>query len=488
MARVLCLLALLSLPWTSQAQTTAPEAIVNRALKTWKVPGAAVIVVRDGKVLLARGFGVKEAGKDEAVTGNTLFGIGSCTKAITATAVGLLVDDGKMSWDDPVRKHLDWFRLADPLADREVTLRDLLAHRTGLGRNDLLWYRAPWSLEQTVRRMAHLPQARSFRDGFVYNNLAYIAAGLAVTSAAGEPWERFVQKRLFEPLGMKRAVFTRSDAHKSGDWAAAHVLRAGKVEVIPWYNDDHQVRGSGSVKASAGDLSRWLLFQLNGGVVDGRRLISATSLRETHTPQMVVPVPEATARQTGTTQMSYGLGWMIRDYRGHLLLQHGGAVDGFRAAIYLAPRDQLGIAVLSNLGGGPFTETLPLQLLDHYLGLEKKDWDTLFRKREEQAETAARARKKAFNDRRQTGTKPSRDLDAYAGTYRHPAYGELKITRDRDTLRAVWSGFRGTLRHYHFDTFVFEGEDRLEDETLLFSLTKEGTPNRVVFLGQEFRR
>ena len=237
-----------------------------------------------------------------------------------------------MDWDDPVRKHLPTFRLADPLADRDVTLRDLLCHRTGLAAHDLLWRYAPWDLEESVRRMAHLEPSHSFRSAYEYNNLGYIAAGLAVGSASKSTWREDVQKRLLDPLGMTGAVFTRSEALKAPDHASPHRRNAdGKIEVIPWYNDDDQVRASGSIKAGVRDLGRWLRFQLAGGVLDGKRDVSASALAETHAPQIVMPLDRELARMTETTQMSYGLGWRISDYRGRPLWDHGGAVDGFRA-------------------------------------------------------------------------------------------------------------------------------------------------------------
>ncbi len=262
--------------------STVIDGILDETLKAWHAPGIAVAVVREGKtVYFARG--VRERGGDKLVTPNTLFAIGSCTKAFTATALAILVDEGKADWDDPVRKHLPWFRLDDPLADRDVRLRDLLCHRIGLARHDLLWYRAPWSVEESVRRMAFLSRSSSFRSKYEYNNLAYLAAGLAISSAAKKPWHEFVRERLLQPLHMNGVVFTSGEARKAPDHASPHGHDAsGNVEVIPWYDDDRQIRASGSIKASVRDLSRWLRFQLAEGVHDGRRLVSADALHETH--------------------------------------------------------------------------------------------------------------------------------------------------------------------------------------------------------------
>ncbi|MGH7225867.1 MAG: serine hydrolase domain-containing protein, partial [Gemmataceae bacterium] len=266
---------LLAAPPPSDA---AIDDILRDARTFWHAPGIVAAIVRDDKVYLT-GVGVRQLGSDKRVTPDTLFGIGSCTKAFTATALALLVDEGKADWDDPVRKHWPGFRLDDPLADRDVRLRDLLCHRIGLSRHDLLWYRATWSIEESVRRMAYLERGSSFRSTYSYNNLAYLAAGLALGRIAKQPWHEFVQERLFKPLKMDRAVFTSGDARRAADHASPHGHDAkGNVVVIPWYNDDKQIRASGSIKASVRDLSQWLRFQLSGGKSGDKRLISAENL------------------------------------------------------------------------------------------------------------------------------------------------------------------------------------------------------------------
>ena len=308
LAAILLLVVLPAARAVAAAPDVAPfDAILDDALKTWRVPGVAAVIVRDDEVIYLQGAGVRESGKIDPVTPDTLFAIGSLTKAFTTTAVAQLIDDGKAGWDDPVRKHLPSFRLSDPLADRDVTLRDLLCHRTGLARNEPLWYNAPWSLEESVRRLAFVEPSHSFRSTYEYNNLCYIAAGLAVGSASKSTWREFVQKRQLDPLDMSGVLFTRSAVLLAPDHATPHRRNADdKVETISWFADDDKVRGSGSIKAGVRDLSKWVRFQLAGGVLDGKRLVSASALAETHTPQIVMP-PDPAARMTESTQMSYGL-------------------------------------------------------------------------------------------------------------------------------------------------------------------------------------
>jgi CubicO group peptidase (beta-lactamase class C family) len=494
LGRVLAVAALFLAPRASAApELAAVDAIVADALRAWDAPGVAVAVVRDDRVVYLKGAGVRERGKAEAVTPDTLFAVGSCTKAFTAMALAVLVDEGKAAWDDPVRKHVPTFRLADPLADREVTLRDLLCHRTGLARHDLLWYRAPWPVEESVRRMAFLDQRHSFRAAYEYNNLAYLAAGLAVASAAKGPWHEFVRKRLFTPLGMKGAVFTRSDALKA-DHATPHRRGPdGKAEPMEWYPDDKQIRASGSIKAGVRDLSQWVRMQLAGGTLDGQRVVSEGALAETHTPQVVVPLTRARARATGATQVSYGLGWQVSDYRGHHALEHGGAVDGFRARIVLLPKDRAGVVLLTNLEEAEIVQAAGNAVLDHLLGLPKKDWNAHFLRQRDEAESARKERLRKRLAARQPGTKPSRELDAYAGAYAGPAYGTVTVKQEGDSLALTWSSFRVPLKHFHYDTFIVpqqkeRGPDRLSDEMAVFALDDEGEVKALHFLGRKFTR
>jgi CubicO group peptidase (beta-lactamase class C family) len=492
-ALLLAALTLVVLPLPARAAEAPPgtEAVVREGMKAWRLPGLAVAVVRDGEVIYLRGHGLREVGNPLPVTPDTLFAIASLTKAFTATALAILIDEGKASWDDPVRKHLPWFRLADPLANRDVTLRDLLCHRSGLARHDMLWYRAPWSLEETARRMAFLPPTASFRARYQYANLPYIAAGLAVAAAAKQPWDEVVRARLFVPLGMKGAVFTRSAALAAPDHATPHRAgRDGKQRPIEWYPDDKQVRGSGSIKASARDMTAWLKLQLNGGAFDGKRVVSARALAETHTAQVVTPIQPGRARLAGTTQATYGLGWQLSDYRGLRLREHGGSNDGFRARILLFPEKKLGLVLLTNCDEDAGLQATALTLADHLLGLKKRDWHGQYRalaKKAAAARAATRAKKLAA---RKAGTRPTLAASAYAGKYRDPAYGELEV-RAGGGLELRWSSFALKLEHWHYNTFAVAdgGPARgLTGELVTFALGADGRVAGARFLGRAFVR
>jgi CubicO group peptidase (beta-lactamase class C family) len=470
------------------------DRIVHKALQAWHVPGAAVAVVRDGRVVHLQGYGVRDQGKSRPVTPDTLFGIASLTKAFTATALAMLVDEGKVRWDEPVRKHVPFFRLADPLADEGVTLRDLLCHRTGLAAHDRLWQHAPWSLEETVRRAGFLKPAHPLRAAYEYNNIMYVAAGFAVASPSQSPWHRFVRRRIFRPLGMSGAAFTKSDVLKSTDYARPHrVGPDGRAEVLPWYEDDRQIRASGSIKASARHLAEWMRFQLGDGTWKGQRLVSAAALAETHTPQVVVPLKGLQRRlYPDTQQMSYGLGWLIHDYRGHLCRAHSGATEGFRAHLVLVPRARLGVVVLANAEAGSGLASLPLaaanELLDLLLGLPRRDWNAYYASVARQADAESRAKAAARQARRRRGTKPSRELAAYAGIYEEPAYGRATVAVEDDRLAVRWSRARGRLEHFHLDTFDVKGDALIADEQAVFHLGLGGDVASMDFLGVRFRK
>jgi CubicO group peptidase (beta-lactamase class C family) len=481
--------------WTSalpaaETSDAAIEDILRKTRDSWHAPGIAAAVVRDDKIVYLGGVGVRELGSEKPMTADTLFAIGSCTKAFTATALALLVEEGKAAWDDPVRKHLPWFRLDDPLADRDVRLCDLLCHRIGLGSHDMLWYGAPWSIEESVRRMAFLQRSSSFRSRYEYNNLAYLAAGLAIGEIAKEPWHVFVQERLLKPLQMNDAVFTSGEAQNKPDHASPHCHDAAcKVTVIPWYNDDKQIRASGSIKASVRDMSQWLRFQLAHGKLDDKQIVSAASLEETHTPRIPVPL-SAADREAGATQASYALGWHISDYRGHAVHQHGGAVAGFRARIILVPRKKLGLVLLTNLEDMEIVQAAGNNLLDHLLGLEKKDWNAFFHAEHDKAKAAEKKRLESF---RQIPGKKAKDLELYVGTYSEPAYGMVTITRKDGKLWLKWSSYSFVLTHFHYDTFRTPTDDlhlpaALRAQPVVFEMNEDAEISVLRFLGRKFTR
>jgi CubicO group peptidase (beta-lactamase class C family) len=475
---------------TDDAEQKRIATAVSTAMKQWSVPGVAVAVVRDDRIVYLAGHGVREVGKKAAVTPDTVFPLGSCSKAFTSAAMAVLVDEKRLHWDDRVSKHLGWFHLSDPLADREVRLRDLLCHRTGLASHDALWFRAPWKPEETVRRVGKLPLARPFRTAWQYQSTMWTAAGLAAASAAGLSWPELIDKRVLGPLGMKDTRLSTVAALKLADVATGHQLdRTGEPEVMARYV--MEADPAGSVHSSARDLARWLRFQLSRGTLEGKRIVSEAALGETQTPQMVMRIP---AIQRGlfpdTVQISYGMGWVIHDHRGIRLVAHGGAIDGFRAQITLAPEKKLGLVVLSNLHQTSMNMALSSTLLDLLLDLPKRDWHALHRATLQRLRAAAAEKEKEREARRKHGTRPARELAAYAGSYEHPAYGTARIELKNGALVWRWRQDETTLTHFHYDTFTLSS-DLAGDADVTFALNRAGAVERFTITGNlniEFKK
>ena len=486
-----CLLTSLLFAASAFAQTinpTAVDAIVQDAMKAWNVPGASVAIIRGNEVLYVKGYGVKDIKTQQPVTPDTIFAIGSTSKAFTTTAMAMLVDEGKMNWDDPVRKHIPWFRLSDPAANENVTMRDIVCHRTGLSRNDLLWYASPWNREEIIRKVGFVKLTQPYRAVYQYQNIMFLTAGFAVGEITKSSWEDFVQRRIFDPLGMKTANFSAPIAEKAADHATPHRKnKDNQIETMPWRNIDN-VGPAGSINASARDLSNWVRMQLGKGMFEGKRLVSEKNLVETHSPQMVIQMNElARAHNPETNLMSYGLAWTVQDYRGQLLVSHGGAIDGFRARVALLPKQNLGFVLLINSDLTPMLSASTNGLADLLLGAPKKDWVAHFTDVEKKtaAETKqglAEREAKRFKD-----TKPSRDLAVYSGTYEDPAYGTAKVTLENGALALAWSSFKVKLEHFHFDTFVVR-EDRLENEQISFTLGADGEVTTMKLLDVEFKK
>ena len=441
----------------ADTEPAALDTLVADAMKAFDVPGAAVVIVKDDKVIYLKGFGVREMGKSDPVTADTVFAIASCSKAFTAAGVAFLVGDGKMGWDDPVRKHVDWFRLPDAAADREVTIRDLLCHRTGMPRHDMLWAGTGISTEDYVRAYGKAKPATSFRSTWEYANVPFTTAGLASGNAAGCDWPTLMHTRIFEPLGMKTTYCSAREALANRDHAIPHNRHTdGKIGPVNRADVD-SVRAAGSINSSVRDMAQWLRFQLADGRLDGKRLIGSAALKETRTAQMIV-------RQEGrwkiffpeksTSHLSYGLGWFVHDYRGHFACSHGGTLDGFRAQTVLVPDKKLGVVVFGNLTPSTFPEALSKTLLDKMLDLPAEDWNAFYLAQDRKTEADRIAAFKKRESERKPNTKPSRDLAAFAGNYSEPAYGQAEVVAGKDGLQLKWGRLTFGLEHHHFDTFT----------------------------------
>ena len=449
---------------------------VNGALKDWKVPGCAVAIVRDDAVVLAQGYGLRDVKRTLPATKDTLFAIGSSTKAFTVMALALLVDEGKLGWDTPVRKFLPSFELKDQTASEHMTPRDLVTHRSGLPRHDLAWYNASLSRKELVERLRYLEPNADFREKWQYQNLMFLTAGYLAGEVAGTSWEDLVGKRIFAPLGMTSSNFSVEDSKKAADFALPYEEKDKQVIEIPFRNIT-TMGPAGSINSSAADMAQWVRLHLAKGKIGSTRVVSEAAIAEMHRPQMVMPElvqdPEIALR-------SYGMGWFVESYRGQVRIHHGGNIDGFSALVAFLPQDGLGVVVLTNHGGTPLTEIVARTAIDRLLGLPPIDWNGRILARAKAAESAAdKAGERADLDRKK-GTKPAHPLDEYVGDYEHPAYGTLSISKNASgNLQAEIHRIPMRLEHWHYETFRGRGEDPALTELKLFFLFQTNTKGDV---------
>jgi CubicO group peptidase (beta-lactamase class C family) len=443
------------------------------AMAELKVPGLAVAVVKDGRLIYAQGFGFRDLEKKLSVTPHTIFGIGSCSKAFTATSMGILVDEGKLDWDKPVRTYLPDFVLSDPVASERLTPRDLMSHRTGLPRHDNVWIRTPFSRQELYERLRFLEFSRDIRQVYQYNNLMVMTAGYLVGRIAGTSWEAFAKARILDPLGMTETNFSTDDSQKTAEYSKSYTQVKDRVEEFPFYNAD-ALGPAGSINSSVLDMSRWALANLNKGKYGDsldKALISEKTLAQIHSPQTVVPdIP----RYAELFYASYGLGWRITSYRGHPLVSHGGAIMGFSAQVSLLPRDGIGVVLLNNLEDTSLNGPLAYHVFDRLLGLEPVDWMKRVRADASQAAVEAeRARADRDKDRK-TGTTPSHPLAEYVGDYEHPAYGTITVTMVNGALQAVYHQRTFVLEHFHYDVFQMRNDWMGALHQITFTLDDKG--------------
>jgi CubicO group peptidase (beta-lactamase class C family) len=458
------LLLLLASPALSVAQApdlNALDRYIEEARAEWDVPGLAVAVVKGDDVVLARGYGVRDMRSGEPVDENTLFAIASNTKAFTAAALAILVDEGRLGWDDRVREHLPWFQLYDPYVSDEMRIRDLLSHRSGLGTfsGDLLWYGTGYSAEEVVRRARYVPQANPFRGGYGYSNLMFIAAGEVVAAVAGEPWQVFLRRRILDRLGMDRTVLTTDSLPARTNVATPHGLWEGELVAFPWYNWD-AMAAAGGVISSVAEMAEWLELQIDGGVLaEGDTIFSPGQSWEmwtVHTPRAVSPGYREL--YPSTHFRGYGLGWALNDYKGRKVVSHGGGYDGMFSRVVIVPEEELGVVVLTNSMTG-VTSAITNRVLDLYLGGDQRDWSDELRGRAEAADARETERRAAVVRRTIEGTEPSRSLEAYAGRYGGPMYGDATVTLEEGglVLRLLPNpDLVADLTHLQLDTWRIE--------------------------------
>ena len=459
----LALPALGAKPADPKAQLKGFAEFVTKAMAEWKVPGMAVAVIKDGKVILSEGFGLRDLKNNLKVTPQTVFAIGSSSKAFTATTMGILVDDGKVEWDKPVREYLPTFKLWDDFATEKMTPRDLLCHRSGLPRHEAMWYGSPFSRTEIFDRLRYLEPNQAFRAVWQYQNLMYMTAGYLVGVLSQSTWEDFTRKRIFEPLGMTSSSLSIEDMKAAPDHALPYGEKKDKVEEIPYKNID-TIGPAGSINSNVVDMANWVMLNLNKGKFNAKPVVSEAAMTQIQSPQMVVqdPIFLLLSNFPETYYPSYGLGWFMTSYRGHTLLHHGGNIDGFSAMVSFLPRDNMGLVVLTNLNGNLLPYAVMFNIYDRLLGLDQKPWAPRFKEIIDKMKAEGEKAQKEADKDRQLNTKPSHPLEDYAGEYAHPGYGTVSVLKDGAGLKAVYNGRDFALSHYHYDVFELKDPQELQ--------------------------
>ena len=474
---------------SAPAQTNAPPAdldsYVARVLKTFEVPGISVAIVKDGKVVFAKGYGVRKLGEPATVDENTLFGIGSNTKAFTSAALTTLVDEGKIAWDDPVYERLPGFEMYDPYVSHEMTIRDLLCHRSGmsLGEGDLLfWPYTTYTREEIIYRLRFMKPGSSFRSHFAYDNLLYIAAGQIIPAVTGKSWEDYIRERILVPLGMNTTNLSNGAFRPGDNYAFPHAKLQGKTQSVEFVNLDN-AGPAGAINSSAAEMTKWLLLQLNHGKFVDRdgRLFSERQAREMWSAQTILPVnnyPPPLA-ELSPKFSDYALGWFLRDYRGRKMVGHSGGVQGFVSRVMLVPEENLGVVILTNAEAGGAMESILMHIVDHYLGAPATDWTAGFKSLREMQESGAAEVMKRQSGSRAADSQPSLALEKYAGKYEDAWYGSATIQMEDGKLvfrldhtpKAV-----ADLQHWQYDTFKAHWRDAtIEDAFVTFDLKADGS-------------
>ena len=450
---------------------------IDTAMKIWNIPGVGIGIVKNGKVIYAEGLGVKSIKDKTPVTPNTLFGIASCSKAFTALGIGILADSGKIDWDKPVRTYYPAFKLRDDFASERMTLRDMVTHKSGLPRHDMLWYGTIMSREELVERLQYLEPTKDFRSDYQYQNLMFMTAGYIAGIVNGTTWEEFTKEKILKPLKMNSTNFSVNDSKKSNDYAMPHQIGGDeKLRQIELFNVD-ELGPAGSINSTINDMLNWVQLHLNKGKFEGKQIISESQIIKMHTPNMFVKGLSSYPKEISIE--SYGLGWSISYYRGHYRVEHGGLIDGFASKVMLFPLDSIGIVVLTNLGGNSLPGITCQYAFDLLMNLDPLDWLGRVKGRIEEAKKKEKEKKP---EERKPDTKPSHNLIDYAGEYEHPGYGKIFITGDDKVIKAKYNIFNFTLEHWHYDVFKskpIEVEDEDMNYLISFYANAKGEIDRL---------
>jgi CubicO group peptidase (beta-lactamase class C family) len=480
------LFALCAAPTLLAAQAREPfaglDAYVNRAIERYKVPGIAIAIVRNDSVIYARGYGLRDVGTGVPVDERTVFAIGSSSKAFTAAAVAQLVDEKKLELDAPVTRYIPSFQMYDPFVSRELTVRDLLSHRSGLARGELAWYGSDADRDELVRRIRFLTPSWSLRSQFGYQNLMYVAAGQVVATVSGMSWDAFIASRIFAPLGMTTSSTTVRGIDAIANRATPHALDdSSRAVTVKWRNIDN-AGAAGSINSNVVDMAQWVRLHLADGARDGKQIVSRRQVDEMRQPQTLIRIDSAARANNPYTHLtSYGLGWFVEDYRGRLLVHHGGNVDGFTALVGMLPEERFGVVILTNLNGTGLPTPLLRRIMDMQLGATERDWVAEALARQEQARTRAAAAARSA-PARPADAKPTLALSEYVGTFVDSLHGQMVVTEKNGGLHLAFGpNWQSPLEYWNADNFRVKFDTPVLPAFFIgFRVTPAGKVNELV--------
>ncbi len=449
---------------------------MEQLLKDWNAPGVGVGIVVKGKLVFVKGYGYRDYDKKTPITGNTLFQIASNSKLFTAVAVGMEVENGKLEWDKPIKKFVSSIEFYNEDLNNNVTMRDMLSHRTGISRHDLIWFKSEFSRKQLFDKLKYLEPSQPLRQGFLYNNLMYTAAGYSIELLTGKTWEEYLQVNILNPLDMKSTVFTIADMKKSSDYFTPYDEKRDTniLYPIPWYEEQGGVGPAGAVISNINDMSHWLIALMNDGNYNGKQVIPSAVLQATLQPS--IPNGNSmTAKYKEKQNTTYGMGRSVSSYRGHLYTEHGGALDGIYSQVSFMPQDSIGVIVFA-IGDHcrPLIEIVNFNVFERLLGLDQTPWKERRLKEYLEGKKIRREARQKASEGRIAGTKPSHLIDDYMGEYEHPAYGIIKITKKGEDMQFALNKIQLPLSHFHYDRFDTPDDQRLGLFSLNFTTNPQG--------------
>ena len=469
---LLCLAVLLL--QSASAQTTDKrlaglDTFINRILKEWSAAGVTVAVVEKNKVILAKGFGYKDYENKVPVTENTLFAIGSCTKAFTSSLLAFPMKDGKLDLDKPVTQYLPELRFVDEELNNNVTARDMMSHRTGLPRHDLAWYGSRTKRDSLIYSIRYFEKTAPLRRVWQYNNFMFLTQGVLAEKLSGKNWETLVKEQLFTPLNMTSSNTSMNDHVKAADYSFGYTEKDGTISKMKFMNLD-AIGPAGSINSNAKDMANWVMMWVNGGKFNGKEILPASYYNQAISSQMIIGAGLPTKEQPDVFFSNYGLAWFLANYRGHYRVDHGGNIDGFSSSTSFFPTDSIGIFISVNQNGSPIPGIIRNTIADKLLGLKYKDWHRTQKNAVDKAKASAKEKLKADSTQRKMGTRPTHAITDYTGIFTNEGYGSLSIVQQKDSLVAKYNALTFNVKHYHFNYFNFipvaDGVDAGEDDAM----------------------